>query len=319
MPRQLSFGILTRDGRLKVAAFGLALFLWVLLRVGAPGQRTLPVPVDIQLDDPGWIVVGGPVPPTVRVRFRGPQTEIFRLAGFDGMSVPVPITEVSDEEMVIPLQLGWVPVDAYRGVQVEDIIPSAITVQLDRIVTRIIPVRVSTRGRLPEHLALTRAPSLTPNLVRVSGPASLVEQLDTLDIVPVALSEVDEQTTVETVVDTAGMGRATVVPYVVTLRIPAEESVDRVIAGVLVIADPVVGYGPVEVFPESVQVTVRGARGRVSAVEADSLRAVVPFYAIRDLEEAEVRRVGIVVEGLPSYVSVVSGADTVAVRRRIEL
>ena len=45
----------------------------------------------------------------------------------------------------------------------------------------------------------------------------------------------------------------------------------------------------------------------------------MPFYAISDLEEAEVRRVGIVVEGVPSYVSVVSGADTVAVRKRIEL
>ena len=319
MPRQLSFGTLTRNGRLKVAAFGLALFLWVLVRVGAPGQRNLLVPVDIRLDDPSWIVVGGPVPATVLVRFRGPQTEIFRLTGFDGISVAVPITEVSDEEMVIRLQPGWVPVDGYPGVQVEDIIPSTITVQLERVATRTIPVRVSTRGRLPEHLALTRALSLTPNLVRVSGPASLVEQLDTLDIVPVALSEADEQATVETVVDTAGMGRVTVIPYAVTLRIPAEESVERVIAGVPVIADPVVGYGPVEVVPESVQVTVRGARSRVSAVEADSLRAVVPFYAIRDLDEAEERRVPIVVEGVPSYVSVVPGEDTVTVRRRIEL
>ena len=302
-----------------MAAFGLALFLWVLVRVGAPGQRNLMVPVDIRLDDPSWIVVGGPDPASVLVRFRGPQTEIFRLTGFDGMSVAVPITEVTDEQLVIPLQTGWVPVDGYRGVLVEDIIPSAITVQLDRIVTRTIPVRVSTRGRLPEHLALTRALSVTPNLVRVSGPASLVERLDTLDIVPVALSEVDEQATVETVVDTAGMGRVTVVPHVVTLRIPAEESVERVIDGVRVIADPIVGYGPVEVFPESVQITVRGARSRVSAVDADFLRAVVPLSALRDLGEGEERRVPIVVQGMPSFVSVVPGADTVSVRRRIEL
>ena len=319
MPDQPLLGSLARNGRLKAAAFGLSLFLWVLVRVGAPGQRDLLVPVDIRLDDPGWIVLGDPIPATVLVRFRGPPTEIFRLTGLASMSVAVPITEVSGEEMVIPLQPGWVPVDGYRGVQVEDIVPSAINVSLDRLVTRTIPVRISTRGRLPEHLALTRAPSLTPNLVRVTGPASLVENLDTLDIVPVSLSEVDEQTTVETVVDTAGMGRVTVVPYVVMLRIPAEESIERVFAGVLVIADPVVGYGPIEVFPEAVQVTLTGARSRVSAIEADFLRAVVPAYAIRDLTEIEVRRVPIVVEGVPSYVSVVPGVDTVAVRRRIEL
>jgi hypothetical protein len=310
---------LARNGRLKAAAFGLALFLWALVRVGAPGQRDLLVPVNIQLDDPGWIVLGDPIPATVLVRFRGPPTEIFRLTGLAGMSVTVPITEVSGEEMAILLQPGWVPVDGYRGVRVEDIGPSTISVSLARLVTRTIPVRISTRGRLPEHLALTRAPSLTPNLVRVTGPASLVESLDTLDIVPVSLSEVEEQATVETAVDTAGMGRVTVVPYVVTMRLPAEESIERVIGGVPVIADPVIGYGPIEVFPEAVQVTVRGARSRVSAIDADFLRAVVPSYAIRDLTDVEERRVPIVVEGVPSYVSVVPGVDTVAVRRRIEL
>jgi hypothetical protein len=310
---------LARNGRLKVAALGLALFLWVLVRVGTPGQRDLLVPVDIRLDNPGWMVVGDPVPAVVLVRFRGPQTEMFRLSGFDGMSMAVPITDVSDEEMVISLQPGWVAVDGYRGVQVEDIVPSAINVQLDRLVTRTVPVRVSTRGDLPAGLALTRALSLTPNVVRVSGPASLVERLDTLDIAPVDLSDVGEQTTLETAVDTAGMGRMTVVPYALTLRVPAEASIERVIEGVPVIVDPVIGSGRFEVSPEAVQITVRGARSRVSGMEAEFLRAVVPSYAIGDLGVVEERRVPVVVEGVPSYVFVVPGVDSVAVRRRIQL
>ena len=317
MPRQPFLGTLARDGRLKVAAFGLALFLWVLVRVGAPGQRDLLLPVVVRLDDPGWIVIGDPVPAEVLVRFRGPPAEMFSFAGFDGMSVAVPITEVSGEEMAIPLQPRWVPLDGYRGVQVEDIVPSTISVRLDRLATRTIPVRFSTRGRLPERLALTGAPSLTPNFVVVSGPASLVERFDSLDIVPVTLSEVGEQATVETPVDTAGMGQVTVLPNVLTLRIPAEESIERVIEGVPVSVAPVVGSGQIEVFPEAVQVTVRGARSRVTGMEAEFLRAVVPSDAIGDLGVVE-RRVPIVVEGVPSYVSVVPGGDTVAVRRLIE-
>jgi hypothetical protein len=313
---QPALGSLARNGRLKVAAFGLALFLWVLVRVGAPGQSDLQVPINIRLDDPGWVVLGDPVPTTVLVTFRGPPTEIFRL---EGMSVTVPIAEVSNEEMVIPLQPGWVSLEGYRGVQVEDIVPSAINVHLDRFVTRTVPVRISTRGRLPEHLALTRALSLMPNLVRVSGPVSLVENLDSLDIVPVDLSDVEEQATVETVVDTAGMGPVTVVPYTVSLRIPAEEAVERVFFGVPVVADVVVGSGRIEVSPDEVQVRVRGARSRVSAMEADFLRAVIPSDVIRNLGAVEERRVPIVVQGVPSDVSVVPGADTVSVRRRIRL
>jgi hypothetical protein len=319
MSGYLFLDALARNGRLKVAALGLALFIWVLVRVGTPGQRDLMVPVDIRLDNPGWMVVGDPVPAAVLVRFRGPQTEMFRLSGFDGMSMAVPITDVSDEEMVISLQPGWVAVDGYRGVQVEDIVPSAINVQLDRLVTRTVPVRVSTRGDLPAGLALTRALSLTPNVVRVSGPASLVERLDTLDIAPVDLSDVGEQTTLETAVDTAGMGRMTVVPYSLTLRVPAEDSIERVIEGIPVIVDPVIGSGRFEVSPEAVQITVRGARSRVSGMEAEFLRAVVPSYAIGDLGVVEERRVPVVVEGVPSYVFVVPGADSVAVRRRIQL
>ena len=235
------------------------------------------------------------------------------------MSVTVPITEMSDEEMVIQLQPGWVSVDGYRGVQVEDIVPDVINVRLDRRSARTLPVRVSTRGTLPERLALAGAPTLTPDHVRVSGPASLVDGLDTLDIVPVFLSDVDGQVTVEALVDTVGIGRVSLVPYVVTVGTPAEESIERVFTGVRVITYPVVGAGPIQVFPENMRVTVRGARSRVSAMDADILRAVVPSDALRDLGAVEERRVPIRVEGVPSYVSVVPAVDTVSVRRRIEL
>ena len=317
MSGQTLLAAVVRDGRLKLAAFGLALFLWVLVRVGNPSQRDFLIPVEIQLDDPGWVVMADPVPDTVRVYFRGPETEIFRMTGFDLISVTVPITEMSGEEMVIQLQPEWVSVAGYRGVQVEDIVPGAINVRLDRRSTRTIPLRLNTRGTLQEHLALSSPPILTPSRVGVSGPASFVDGLDTLDLVPVFLSDVDERVTVETVVDTVGIGRVSVVPYLVIVEIPAEESIEPVFTGVRVITYPVAGAGPISVFPENIRVTVRGAGSRVSAMDADILTAVVPSDALRDLGADEERRVPIRVEGVPSYVTVVPAVDTVSVRRRI--
>ena len=311
---------LTRDGQLKLAAFGLASFLWVLVRVGNPGQRDLLIPVEIGgLEDSGWTVLADPVPDTVRVYFRGPQAEIFGITGFDLISVIVPITEMSNEEMEIQLQPEWVSLGGYRGVQVENIVPGAINVRLDRLSTRTIPVRVSTRGALPEGLALASALTLTPNRVRVSGPASLVDAIDTLDIVPVLLGGVRQAETVETVVDTVGIGRVSVIPSAITVEIPAEESVERVFTGVRVITYPVEGTGPIQVFPENMRVTVRGASSRVSAMDPDILQAVVPSNALLDLGVSEERRVPIRVEGVPSYVSVVPSSDTVSVRRRLGL
>ena len=119
-----------------------------------------------------------PVPDTVRIFFRGPQSEIFRITDFDLISVTVPITEMSDEEMVIQLQPGWVSVDGYRGVEVDDIVPGEINVRLDRRSIRTVPLRVSTSGALPDHLVLEGDLTLTPDVVQVDGPASRVDRLD---------------------------------------------------------------------------------------------------------------------------------------------
>ncbi len=300
----------------------MAFFLWALVRVGAPDQRTVSIPVNVSLNDPDWILMDDPVPASVEVRFSGPPAEIFRLTALDGVSITVPVTEVAGEEMVIALQNGWIPVDGYRGVTVEEILPSTVHLHLDHVETALVPVRITTRGSLPEHLALTRSLSVTPGAVRVSGPASLVRQLDSLDIVPVDLGQVDERGAVQTTVDTTGLARLTVIPVGITLRIPVEESIDRVLTSVPVLADIGAEFeeagGTVEILPATVRLTLRGARTQVTNLDPRRLRVVVPSSELLGLGEAEERRVPIVVEGLPSYMSVSSAVDTVVVRRQTE-
>ncbi len=320
-PRSLG-GSLASDWRLKLAAFFMAVFLWALVRVGAPDQRAVSIPVTVSLNDPEWILMDDPVPATVEVRFSGPPTEVFRLTAIDGVSVTVPLTEVAGEEMVIALQDAWIPVDGYRGVIVEDILPSTVHVHLDHVATASVPVRITTRGSLPEHLALTRSVSVTPSAVRVSGPASLIQQLDSLDIVPVDLGEVDERGAVLTTVDTTGLARISVVPLEITLRIPVEESIDRVLASVPVWADVGVELeeagGTLEILPATVQLTLRGARTQVTNLDPSRLRVVVPSGELLGLGVAEERRVPIVVEGLPTYMTAAPAVDTVVVRRQTE-
>ncbi len=300
----------------------MALFLWALVRVEAPDQRAVSIPVTVILNDPDWILMDDPVPSEVEVLFSGPPTEIFRLTALDGVSITVPVTEVKGEEMVIALQDAWIPVDGYRGVTVEDILPSTVHVQLDHVETVSVPLRITTRGSLPEHLALTRSLSVTPSAVRVSGPASLVRQLDSLDIAPVDLGEVDEQGAAQTTVDTTGLTRLTIIPNEVTLRIPVEESIDRVLAAVPVLADVGAGLdqfgGTMEILPATVELTLRGARTQVANLDPGRLRVVVPASELLGLGEQEERWVPIFVEGLPPYVSASSAVDTVLVRRQAQ-
>ena len=64
--------IVSRNWRLKLAALGLAVFLWALIRTEPrTGVNLFTVPVNAQVSDLEWVLAGEPDPPTVQVRLRG--------------------------------------------------------------------------------------------------------------------------------------------------------------------------------------------------------------------------------------------------------
>ncbi len=316
MTVQLLPRLLARNWRLKLAAVGVAVFLWALVRVETPSRVSIPVPVRVQLTDPKYMLVDEPAPTLVDVRFAGPVREILRLA-FDGTAVIVPINEVTQRDMTVVLQAGWIPVEGYQGVQVEDFVPSTIHLHLEPMESAIIGLRLSITGELPERLALTRAISLAPSVVRVSGAASRVAAVDSLDILPVSLGDVSEQGVLEATVDTTGLGLL-VEPTQVRVMVPVEESTDRRLTNIPV--QP--GDGSIEggmiVVPASVGLTLRGARSRVDGVNPGRLRVFVPAYALLGMRPSEERRVPVQVEGLPSFVTATVDVDTVLVRRQAD-
>lgn len=316
MTVQLLPRLLARNWRLKLAAVGVAVFLWALVRVESPSGRSIPVPVRVQLTDPEYMLIGEPAPAFVSVRFAGPVREIIRLA-LDGTVVMVPINEVTEPDMLVALQASWIPVEGYQGVQVEDFVPSTIHLHLEPMESAIIGLRLSTTGELPERLALTRAISLAPSVVRVSGAASRVAAVDSLDILPVSLGDVSEQGVLEATVDTTGLGLL-VEPTQVRVMVPVEESTDRRLTNIPV--QP--GDGSIEggmiVVPASVGLTLTGARSRVDGVNPGRLRVFVPAYALLGMRPSEERRVPVQVEGVPSFVTATVDVDTVLVRRQAD-
>ena len=235
--------------------------------------------------------------------------------GFEGAGITIPINQISQNDTVVVLQNAWIPTQGFPGVAVQDIVPSTVRLHLEREFTRVIPVRTSTRGEIPAGLALTRAMGLTPNLLRVTGPESVVAAIDSLDIVPVDLGELTLDGVLEAFVDVEGLSAVSVVPDRVSLRVPVEESMSRVLPGIPVQAAATAVGGPVEVIPATVEVRLEGGRTRVSAVSADGLTVFVPLYALQGLGPLEERRVPVVVEGVPSFVTVSLGVDSVTVRR----
>lgn len=309
---------LSQNWRLKLAALGLSVFLWALVQTEPSNQETfVSVPVMVQVSDTGWTTSGAPSPSTVELRLGGPAREIIRLAR-EGMSIRIPIDVVGSQDTLIVLRREWVELGQRSGLSVESMSPSTIRVSFEEAQTRLVPVASRLMGRVRDHLALAAPVEVSPQIVRVRGPRSRVEGLDSLRLEAFDLSDVARSGAFTVSVDTTGLLGASVVPTTATIGVRVEDMIERVLDGITVqaIADP--GEDQVVADPSVIQVRLVGARTLVTSLDPERLRVWVPPEYVQGLAPGEERVVNVRIEGVPALVTAIPGTDRVTVRRAID-
>lgn len=306
--------LLTRNWTLKLAALGIALLLWTAVRVEAPDRQPLPdVPVRVQLNDPAYALAANPSPAAVEVRVGGPARALFQLA-LNPPALVIPVDRARPGDTIVVLRREWVRLQDRPGVVVEEIQPSSVTLTFEPLENAAIPLTATTTGEVDEGLALAAPPSVNPSVVRVSGPKSQVDALDSIGLLPVDLSEIDGPGNhrVEQLVDTTGLSGMAIAPTRATVSVRVDRLVERTIQGVPVTLE---GYsGQADVEPSTLDVTLRGPRSLVESADSDSLVLAVPAAALQDLEED--RWVAVQVRRLSDFVRATLSADSVLVHRR---
>lgn len=306
--------LLTHNTSLKLASLGLAIFLWAVVRAEpADRQEISSVPVLVQVADLDWTLAADPEPASVRVRFAGPVREVLRLDR-EGTSVRVPIDEITSADTVIQLRRDWVVLGGATGLVVEDVEPAEIRLRLARNVTE--PRRVVARlqGRLPAGLALAAVPSIDPGTVQLRGSAERLSAIDSVLTVPLDLAEVREAGTFVVEVDTFGLGSLSVSPREVTLGLQLDTLEERFLPSVEVGvagADDVSGW---QVLPETLGVSLSGARSILLGADFENLRAEVDVSELGDVEPGEERRLPVRLLGLPPLIQAVPVVTQVTVR-----
>lgn len=154
---------LARNWRLKLAALGIALLLWSVVKA----EETVSVfvrgvPVSVSVRDPAWENAGPPAPARVTLQLTGPVREVLRVA-FQRPRIVVPMEEVRDSMMVAGLRADWVHLSgSLSRTRVDDILPGSVRLSFHRVAG--IP---ATRTTGPA----TVAPSAGAVLGRPIGPA----------------------------------------------------------------------------------------------------------------------------------------------------
>jgi hypothetical protein len=308
---------LARNWRLKLSALGLSVFMWALVQTEPTNRETFSsVPVLIQIADTGWTTSGAPTPAMVELRLGGPAREIIRLAR-EGTSIRVPVGLIGSRDTLITLRRDWVELGERSGLTVESVSPSTVRVSFEPAQTRLIPLSSRFVGRIRNHLALAADIDVSPQLVRVRGPESRVEGLDSLPLMPFDLSEVSRSGAFTVAVDTAGLLGASVVPPTATVDVRVEDMVERILdVDVQVLANP--GEAEVVADPATIQVRLSGPRTVVTSLDPSRLRVWVPPEFLQGMAPGEERLVRVQVDGVPRLLAAVPGTERITVRRAID-
>lgn len=296
-------GFFSRNLTLKLSAFGVALLLWVAVRAEAPSREDFPdVPVQIDVIDPRWAVVGEPDPATVTVRFGGPSRALIGMA-LARPSVVIPLEAVASADTTVRLINSWVRIQDRNGVIVEGIQPSAVRVTLEPVESVSLPPAPRLDGELPEEFAMAASPTVDPPTIRVTGPRSRVSEIDSVPLLPLRLDEVRGSGRFDVALDTAAISGLTTNVSTVALDVRVEDRIERVVSGIpIVLPEALAGTTGLELRPETASVIVRGARSVIDRADPTRFRLVVRIEAADLPPPGGEAEFPIALEGLPPLV-----------------
>ena len=154
-----------RNGLALALSFLVAVVLWFTFSMQETYTTTLVVPMEVAGLPEGRALLRRP-PPEARVSVRGEGETLLALSWS-----PPQVQLFADEPTVdVAASVSGLP----AGVTVLGAQPRTIRLDLDRRVTRALPIRLQGRLRTQPPFDLLRPPRLQPDTVRVTGAASLL-------------------------------------------------------------------------------------------------------------------------------------------------
>ncbi len=169
--------MLARDMGLRLISVALAIGLWIFVNAGQHGSlRSFEVPISY-LDLPPGFAVTNAHPDFIKLQVSGPLTLLsiidpthLRLRlDLTGVGIGQASFKIAPEAFAVP-----------RHTEVTGVSPSQIVLEIDRIVTREIPVHLTLSGTPAEGYKIASA-EVTPATVAVRGPSRQVAHIEQVD------------------------------------------------------------------------------------------------------------------------------------------
>jgi YbbR domain-containing protein len=256
---------------LKIVALTLATLLWLTVAGEHVVERIIRVPLEFRNIPVQLEVVGDP-PDSVDVRLRGSSALLSRLApgevvaviDLDAARAGSRLFHIRNEQVRAPF-----------GVEVSQVVPGTIGLELETSARRVVPVVASIDGD-PAPGYVIGTVTAEPSVVEVVGPESRVKGLSQAMTEPVDVSGARENVRDVVTVGVIDSAVRLMQPQMATVLITVLPApVERELTGV-----PVRARNPghalrVGMVPETVTVSIRGRREAVAALAPDAVDVFV--------------------------------------------
>ena len=161
----------------KVAAGALALLLWVNVTDDERLVQPLRTEVTYEVLDDDYVLVDAP--DEIRTSFSGRRADLVSLS-FDPPTIRIPIEEVTDTVMEVEVSLSEVTYETGTAIRPVGVSPSTLTLRFEPVTRRLLPVYPVAQLEPADGFVILGRPTIEPDSVVASGPASLVESLASL-------------------------------------------------------------------------------------------------------------------------------------------
>ncbi|MEW5773469.1 MAG: CdaR family protein [Thermodesulfobacteriota bacterium] len=170
----------------RVLAVVLALLCWYLVTGREKVETWVEVPVEL-VATPEDLFVREGLESSLKVRVRGPKS-IIRGLDPKGLAYTVDMSRAAAGEMVAPFETDQIKVP--KSLEVVELSPQRMTLVIDRLARKTVPVDPVWKGRIGDDYRLLSA-AAAPAEVDLRGPAQVLDRLERVQTLAVSVNSTE--------------------------------------------------------------------------------------------------------------------------------
>ncbi len=180
---------------MKLISLLFAIFLWYFVSSEDRVDMNVQIPVEI-VNLPRDLIISNQYKNMLDVTVSGPRGLIRKIS--QGLSRSIDLSKATPGNTVIANETDSLVVP--RGISVLRINPTHLTLVLDRLIKKELPVKAITQGKLPEEYELA-AISIAPARLEVAGPQNILGRETALQTTSIDLADLTQSTSKQVALD----------------------------------------------------------------------------------------------------------------------